>query len=60
MDYEPELQIVHEVFDVEDSDAEWTQEDELILLREMEERKRQLKRIKKLRKEGKSRRVPPS
>ena len=62
VDYEADPEIVHEVVAVVDSEEEeWSKEDQLKLLRDMEKRKRQIQRDRKLSKakEGKSRRVPP-
>ena len=62
VDYEPDPEIVHEVVAVvESEEEEWSKEDQLKLLRDMERKKRQIQRARKISKakEGKSRRVPP-
>ena len=57
---EPDPEIVHEVVDVEDSEEEeWTQEDQLKLLKEMQKAKRLIQRNRKIKKEERSRRAPP-
>ena len=53
---------MHEVVAVvESEEEEWSKEDQLKLLRDMERKKRQIQRARKISKakEGKSRRVPP-
>ena len=62
MDHEAEPEIVHEVVAVVDSEEEnWSKEDQLKLLRDMERRKRKIQQKRKLSKakERKSRRNPP-
>ena len=62
VDYEPDPEIIHEVVAVVDSEEEhWSKEDQMKLMRDMERKKRQIQRARKLSKakERKSRRVPP-
>ena len=62
VDHEADPEIVHEVVAVVDSEEEnWSKEDQLKLLRDMERMKRKIQRDRKLSKakERKSRRIPP-
>ena len=62
VDNEAEPEIIHEVVAVADSEEEnWSKEDQMKLLRDMERKKRKIQRDRKLSKakERKSRRIPP-